>query len=171
MANYMVRAVRADDWQRLKELRLKALADPVAAVAFLEQYEEAVAYPDSVWRRRAADGEGHGDRATLVGEADDGLLCGKLTVLVEGDRTQLVGVYMRPEHRGTGLAAQLFEAAVEWSWACSAVERVRLYVHEDNHRAEAFYRRRGFRRTGRIDTDPRASAFTAHEMELLRPRR
>ncbi|MFP8961745.1 GNAT family N-acetyltransferase [Streptomyces nanhaiensis] len=37
------------------------------------------------------------------------------------------------EHRGTGLAAQLLEAAVEWSWARPAVEGVRLYVHEDNH--------------------------------------
>ncbi|CAL9432601.1 hypothetical protein SUDANB106_02106 [Streptomyces sp. enrichment culture] len=171
MANYTVRAVRADDWQRLKEFRLKALADPVAAVAFLEQYEEAVAYPDGIWQQRAADGEGCGDRVTLVGETGGGLLCGKLTVLAEGDRTQLVGVYMSPGHRGTGLAAQLLEAAVEWSWARPAVERVRLYVHEDNHRAEAFYRRQGFRCTGRTDTDPRASAFTAYEMELPRPRR
>ncbi|MCG3042905.1 GNAT family N-acetyltransferase [Streptomyces fenghuangensis] len=149
---------------------MDALADPVAAMAFLERHEEAIAYPDSVWQRRAADGEGRGDRLTLIGETGGGLWCGKLTVLVEGDRTQLVGVYMKPEHRGTGLAAQLFEAAVEWSWARPAVEGVRLYVHEDNRRAEAFYRRRGFRRTGRIDTDPRASAFTAHEMELPRPR-
>ncbi|MGY1456906.1 GNAT family N-acetyltransferase [Streptomyces sp. SS8] len=169
MAEYRVRAVRADEWRGLRELRLEALADPVAVMAFLERHEEAAAYPDGVWRRRAADGEGHGDRLTLIGETGGGLWCGKLTVLVEGDRTQLVGVYMKPEHRGTGLATRLLEAAVEWSWTRPAVEGVRLYVHEDNHRAEAFYRRRGFRRTGRIDTDPRASAFTAHEMELLRP--
>ncbi|WP_344630773.1 GNAT family N-acetyltransferase [Streptomyces glaucosporus] len=168
MAMYTVRIARADEWRRIKELRLEALADPIAPVAFLERYEKAVAYPDSTWQQRAAEGERQEDKATFVGEAADGQWGGMLTVLVEGDRTQLVGVYMRPEHRGTGLAAQLFEAAREWSWARPEVRGIRLYVHENNHRAAAFYRRQGFQATGGTDS---CSSDPDYEMELLRASR
>ncbi|WP_233221701.1 GNAT family N-acetyltransferase [Streptomyces carminius] len=88
-------------------------------------------------------------------------------MLIEDDRAYLVGVYTQPEHRGTGLAAQLFEAAVEWSWAQSEVRNIRLHVHRDNPRAAAFYRRQGFRViTG---PDPEKPDCPEYEMELVRP--
>lgn len=40
----------------MKELRLRALRDPVADLAYLETYEEAAARPDSYWQERAARG-------------------------------------------------------------------------------------------------------------------
>jgi ribosomal protein S18 acetylase RimI-like enzyme len=41
----------------------------------------------------------------------------------------------------------LFEAALEWAWGTGA-ERVRLIVHEENTRAQAFYRKAGFAPSG-----------------------
>ncbi|MFD9815607.1 hypothetical protein [Streptomyces sp. NPDC059080] len=41
---YLIRPVTADEWKRLKELRLEALADPVARVAFHRTSEAALGW-------------------------------------------------------------------------------------------------------------------------------
>lgn len=166
--NYEIATVRAEDWARLRELRLAALADPVAVVAFSEPYAKAVAQGESFWRRRAAQGEGGGAAQTFVGRdrAADGCWAGMVTALIEDDSAQVVGVYLRPEHRGTGLAGQLLRAAQAWAGR-SGVRRMLLHVHEDNPRAAALYRRLGYVPTGGWEADPKNPAKTQYEMELL----
>jgi RimJ/RimL family protein N-acetyltransferase len=85
-------------------------------------------------------------------------------------QTHVVGVFVRPEARGTGLAEELFRAALEWSWSLAEprVERVRLFVHEDNARAEALYGKVGFKRTG--VSVPVPGDATHRENELARHR-
>ncbi|MET9771624.1 GNAT family N-acetyltransferase [Streptomyces sp. NPDC006415] len=159
--DYVMRAVRAGEWPQARQLRLDALKDPAAPVAFLESYEDAAARPDVFWQERAADAaEGGGGRVRqFVAESPEGAWVGTVTVLVESpddevrfgeaspvDQAHLVGVFVRPEVRGTGVTDALFRAAVAWAWSLTAprMERVRLYVHEKNPRAAAFYRRFGF---------------------------
>ncbi|MFE5947674.1 GNAT family N-acetyltransferase [Streptomyces sp. NPDC056480] len=177
--DFSIRAIRADEWERARELRLAALRDPVAHLAFLETYEASVQRPDSFWQERAegASETGDGNVRQFVAEAPDGTWVGTITLLVErpsdevrfGEpakvgQTHIVGVYVRPEVRGTGVIDALFRAGVEWSWALAEpVERVRLYVHEDNARAAAFYRRFGFVATG--DRVPVPGNDTATEIE------
>lgn len=155
--NVLVRAVRADEWRYVRELRLAALRDPVAHLAFLETYEDASARPDSYWKERTEGAaEGARERQQFVAEGEDGRWVGTVTVLVEEAGTRdffggtverrqahLVGVFLRDGHRGMGVGEQLFAAAVEWARGVG-VERVRLFVHEGNGRAAAFYRRNGF---------------------------
>ncbi|MGW4750632.1 GNAT family N-acetyltransferase [Streptomyces sp. NPDC004290] len=157
----MIRSIRPEDWPAVKELRLLALRDPVAHLAYLETYDEAAARPDAFWQERAAGAAvGVADAQQIVAETPDGTWTGTLTVLMEQaattdwagfpvERTQghVVGVFVRPEHRGTGLTKALFDAGLEWAWGRGA-ERVRLIVHEDNERARAFYRKAGFAPTG-----------------------
>ncbi|MDG6100871.1 GNAT family N-acetyltransferase [Dactylosporangium aurantiacum] len=160
---FTIRAVRADDWPLVKELRLAALQDPVAPIAFLDTYDRSVAQPDSFWQGRTADAAEGRTVRQFIGEDGAGRWLGSVTVLVEPAgvqdyfghtpevaQTHVVGVFVRPEARGTGLAAALFEAALAWSWELSEpkVDRVRLYVHEDNARAQAMYAKAGFRRSG-----------------------
>ncbi|OKI10188.1 GCN5-related N-acetyltransferase [Streptomyces sp. CB02923] len=177
---YLVRPVKADEWKRLRELRLAALADPVSRIAFNESFEKVAAYPDDVWQRRAAQSDEDQDPLTFIGEGPDGSWGGMVVVLVEKEGADerdgeepwahIVGVYVRPEHRGTGLARDLFGAAVGWAWSRSepAVERVRLWVHEENERAAALYRSLGFVETGRTMTDPKGGAAIEREMALER---
>lgn len=160
---YVVRAIRPDDWERVKELRLDALRDPVAHLAFLETYENAAAKPDSFWQDRAVtSGEGSTTARQVIAETADGSWAGSVTVLVEEAGTtdwagfpvehrqgHVVGVFVRPEHRGNGLIEALFEAGVAWAWERGA-ERVRLFVHEDNARAQAAYRKIGFAPSGLV---------------------
>ncbi|MDH6451198.1 MULTISPECIES: GNAT family N-acetyltransferase [unclassified Streptomyces] len=175
--SYVIRSVRADEWPAAKELRLAALQDPVAPLAFLETYAEAVARPDSYWRERTAGGaEGADGAQTIIAEAPDGRWVATVTVLLEEPGTtdwagfaverkqgHLVGVFVRPEERGSGLTDVLFDAAVEWAWAHGA-ERVRLIVHEDNGRAQRFYRKVGFEPTGVLV--PLAAADGESELEF-----
>lgn len=164
--SYSIKAVEAEDWQRLRELRLAALADPIAAIAFLEDYESAAAKPDEFWQTRAKNSGLGRDQRVFVGSAADGTWAGMLVVLVEEHRTHIVGVYMRPEHRGTGLAHELFRAALDWSWKRGA-DSVRLWVHEENTRAEKFYSSFGFVRTGEMITDPKNPQAREYEMALV----
>jgi GNAT superfamily N-acetyltransferase len=175
--SYVIRSVRAHEWPAAKELRLAALQDPVAPLAFLETYEAAAAQPDSFWQERTAEGaEGADGAQTVIAEAPDGQWVGTVTVLMEEPGTtdwagfpverkqgHLVGVFVRPEERGSGLTDVLFDAAVEWAWAHGA-ERVRLIVHEDNGRAQRFYRKAGFEPTGVVV--PLGSAPGESELEF-----
>ncbi|MFI6880632.1 GNAT family N-acetyltransferase [Streptomyces sp. NPDC050400] len=179
MSDVDVRPVRADEWRAVKELRLAALRDEAAPIAFMETYEEALARPDDFWRDRAA-GNSHGTWARqFVAEASGGRLVGSVVLLVEeagakdyfGDPVErrqgaVVGVYVRPEARGGGVIRGLFDAAVEWAWTVDGIDRVRLHVHEDNARAEAFYRRYGFARTGGVVPMAGDPPKLEREMEL-----
>ncbi|MCX4824108.1 GNAT family N-acetyltransferase [Streptomyces sp. NBC_01142] len=184
--DYVIRAVRAEEWAKAREIRLAALRDPAAPLAFLETYEQAVEKPDPFWQdRTSAAAEGVVSRQFIAESPDapDGQWVGTLTVLVERpagevrfgeaakmDQTHVVGVFVRPEARGAGVAEGLFEAALEWSWALEGprIQRVRLYVHERNARAAAFYRRIGFLPSGDAVPMPGDPTAWEREMEVLR---
>ncbi|MFE2913319.1 GNAT family N-acetyltransferase [Kitasatospora indigofera] len=177
--SHHIRAVQQEDWPKVKELRLAALRDPVAHLAFLETYEQALARPDEFWQDRTdRAAEGRSCRQ-FVAEQADGRWLGTVTALVEpaGEKTffedvpeqsqtHVVGVFVRPEARGTGVVDELFRAALAWSWELTEprVERVRLFVHEQNGRAEAMYLRAGFTRTG--DSVPAPGGAPARDYEL-----
>ncbi|MEV7120990.1 GNAT family N-acetyltransferase [Kitasatospora griseola] len=179
--NHVIRATAAEDWQRVKALRLDALRDPVAHIAFLETYENAAARPDEVWQERAAGARGELIAQQFVAERPDGGLDGSVTVLIERagrqdvlggwvdtDQAHLVGVFVRPEQRGTGLARALFDAAIAFARGFDQpeVSRVRLFVHQDNRRAEAFYEKIGFTRSGHSVPVPGDDSAVEHELVL-----
>lgn len=159
-----VRRVRADEWERVRDLRLESLRDPVAAIAFLETYDASLARPDGFWRERAAGGAAGARVAQFVAEADGGAWVGTVTVLVRragdvdhhgvtatDDRADLVGVYVAPSGRGSGTIDALIEAAAAWVRGIGLTE-LWLDVHRDNARARAVYARCGFEETGRAFT-------------------
>ncbi|MFK0111291.1 GNAT family N-acetyltransferase [Streptomyces sp. NPDC091217] len=173
--DYVVRAIRGDEWEAAKRLRLVALRDPMAGIAFLETYEDALTRPDSFYQERAARSadEPSGARQ-FIAEASDGEWAGTVTVLIEEAGTKdwagfpvewrqghVVGVFVRPEHRGSGLIKALFDAGVAWAREQGA-ERVRLLVHEDNARAQGAYRKAGFVPSGvtvQLDADEGKTEF------------
>ncbi|POX41259.1 N-acetyltransferase [Streptomyces sp. Ru73] len=154
---YDIRPVKADQWRSLKELRLTALSDPAASLAFLTTYAQASAYPDERWQENARSSELGLGAVTYVGVAPDGSWAGMVTVLLESPdqpKAQIVGLYVRPEHRRTGLAEELLLAAVARAMEGPAgAENVFLSVHEQNVRAQRLYEAQGFVRTGDDDVD------------------
>ncbi|MEU8521807.1 GNAT family N-acetyltransferase [Streptomyces sp. NBC_01216] len=183
--SFLIRTIRADEWEKAREIRLAALRDPVAPIAFLDTYEAAAGRPEAHWRERTEDASENGAHVRqFVGETPDCGWAGTITVLVErpaddvrfgeaakAAQTHIVGVYVRPAARGSGLIEELFRAGVEWSWSLPdpVIERVRLYVHQENARAAAFYRRFGFTATGARVAVPGDDTAQELEYELRRP--
>jgi RimJ/RimL family protein N-acetyltransferase len=170
-----VRRIRADEWRRVRELRLESTSDPDASMAFLETPQQVAARPEQFWRDRAQLGAGSETAAQFVAEVDDGWV-GSLSVIiratgrkdhlgrfVDDRRAAVVGVYVNPAHRGSGAVDLLLAAAAEWA-AGLGLRRLSLDVHRDNHRAQGAYRRAGFVPTGETFT-----SVIGPELVMARP--
>ena len=179
MTTYDIRPAGADEWRQVKALRLRALADEAAPIAFLESYAEASGRPDEFWQERARGssveaGSGAGARQ-FVAVTEHGEWVGTAVGLIEQagevdfegvvvSRTggHVVGVFLCPEHRGRGVLDRLFVAVGDWLRA-AGLDHVRLYVHADNVRAQRSYEKAGFRTTGM-----RISGTAGPEIEMAR---
>jgi ribosomal protein S18 acetylase RimI-like enzyme len=168
--DYQVRRIAVPDWPELRRLRLEALKD--SPLAFLERYDESVAKPDEFWRGRAQRGAAGGAAATFVAEvATSGRFLGKATGYVNPDVTgrvkvEVVGVYVSPEHRGSGVAEALVARVVRWAGEEAGADRIGLYVVDNNERAARFYRRLGFVPTGHTVPYPHDPAYREIQMVL-----
>jgi ribosomal protein S18 acetylase RimI-like enzyme len=135
----VIRRVETGDWERLRDVRLRALAaDPEA---FLETVDTARAFPAEQWRERATPS---GDQVTFVaerGDAFDGMVVG----FVRGDpaTVYLVGMWVAPEFRGSGVAQALVERVLGWAREHGR-RRVLLSVEAGNDRAARLYEKCGF---------------------------
>jgi ribosomal protein S18 acetylase RimI-like enzyme len=154
-ADVAVRRVRDDDWPRVRALRLDALRDPVAKVAFLETVDQALARPEKEWRERTAGHALGHSSVQFVAERGDSFI-GSLVVFVraagvpdyfdripELDLPTVVGVYVAPSGRGLGVIDALLAAAAEWSRE-RGDHVLTLDVHESNTPAIRSYERSGF---------------------------
>lgn len=159
MTDAVVRRVRLQEWRQVRDLRLRALRDPVASIAFLSTAEEALAQADDFWQQRTADAAMGEDAAQFVAVAGERWV-GSVTVLlraagstdtlgraVDAPQADLVGVFVDADHRGRGILDALVEVAAAWAEEAGA-NGLTLDVHTDNARAQAAYRRLGFTPTG-----------------------
>ncbi|MET0715389.1 MAG: GNAT family N-acetyltransferase [Mycetocola sp.] len=154
------------DWERVRDLRLEMLRD--TPIAFMETIEAAEANSEEVWRMRANRGTTPGSVQYVAVDASGrwvGTMSGFLDKLEVGGPL-LVGVFVAPTARGrdAGVADALLDAVEEWARAQG--DTLTLHVHEDNDRAIAFYRRRGYDLTGR--TIPYNLDPSRNELEMRR---
>jgi ribosomal protein S18 acetylase RimI-like enzyme len=140
MASMIIRGLTEQDWRRLRDARLAALADAPYAFASTAAREEA--FTDETWRERAGSGR-------TFGAWQHGALVGLATGFPEDPPTgwHLVGMWVAPEHRGQGVADELVRSVCGLAKDSGAVS-VTLWVTDVNDRARAFYRRLGFVPTG-----------------------
>jgi GNAT superfamily N-acetyltransferase len=135
---FVVRRVRQDEWRELRALRLRALAD--APDAFGATLADAEAEPDEAWQERA-----EADRVTIVAEVE-GRLVGMAaggTAPIDGSTAALYSMWVEPAQRGTGMAAAIVGAIVDWARR-AGYQGLGLGVTTTNARAIAFYERLGF---------------------------
>jgi ribosomal protein S18 acetylase RimI-like enzyme len=138
MTELEVRPLTSADWAALRAARLAALVEAPYAFASTEAQERQLTEQD--WRDRAGRG---GTFAAWEGNAIVGLATG---IARDGD-WHLVGMWVAPRVRGTGVADRLVAAVCELASQAGATS-VTLWVTEVNGRARAFYRRLGFVPTG-----------------------
>ena len=133
-----VRKLTSDDWAELRDARLAALAE--APYAFSSTLAREQDFTERTWRERAGSG-----RTFAAWDGDR--IVGLATGLSEDGQWHLVGMWVSPKSRGTGVADQLVSAVCELARQ-SGFASVTLWVTEMNGRARAFYRRLGFVPTG-----------------------
>jgi len=131
-----VRRALPEDWRELRALRMRALAD--APDAFLTTLDEARARADSEWRAWAES------TVIFVDDEFTGMAGG---FVQENGVPMLIGMWVAPDRRGTGLAEELARGVIEWARGLSA-PRIVLWVVIGNAPAERFYERIGFAATG-----------------------
>jgi ribosomal protein S18 acetylase RimI-like enzyme len=157
-----VRPARAADWQTLRELRLRALAD--APDAFSSTLEEEASLPEQVWRQWA-----HGGPASVNFIAwEGGAAIGMVAIFAVADapgRMHLVAMWVDPHHRRRGVAWALVEQAVRWAQDRHAREVV-LWVSDHNTPAWELYERIGFRPTGERQPLPSNPALSESLLRL-----
>ncbi|CAL4859750.1 GNAT family N-acetyltransferase [Microbacterium sp. MM2322] len=179
MTDAAVRRIRLQEWREVRDIRIRALRDPAAPIAFLDSVDAALARSDDFWQMRAA-GAAIGENAAqfvavVAGDAGETWV-GSVSVLlrapgdtdtvgraVSAPQADLVGVFVDADHRGQGVLDALVEAASAWAVAVGA-DGLTLEVHVDNARAQAAYRRLGFIPTGLVvDVD------AGREIQMHRP--
>lgn len=145
----VVRRLVEDDWAALRALRLEMLADTPRA--YLETVADAEARSEGEWRFRAHRDSTGATSVGLAAEKGDapGSWVGYLACFVDAPgQGHVVSVYVTPSQRGTGLATELLDGVRRWATEEAGLNRLHLFVHEQNDRAAAFYRRYGFTETG-----------------------
>jgi len=138
--------ITEEHWEPMRDLRLEMLAD--TPIAYVETLEEAQQLDEQEWRfraRRCAEPNSIG----LAAVGEDGTWVGTMSAYLNDEGVAfLVGVYVSPGARGTGVADRLLDEIEDWLVDDTSTHVLTLEVHENNDRAQAFYRRRGYLPTG-----------------------
>ena len=142
-----IRKVRADEWRRWREVRLRMLRDD--ATFFSTRYEDVVREPDEVWQTWVSEAETGEKKTLFVAEGNEGQWLGVVGgfIRVNASEVHLVSMWVDPEARGLGVARALIRAVGEWANERGA-STVLLFVQEANGPARALYERAGFIATG-----------------------
>lgn len=140
-----IRQVTREEWERVRELRLRALAD--APDAFGSTLERERSFGRAEWIAWIGGWEGT-TNTMFVAERGDrliGMAVGSRTG--EEDHAHLYAMWVDPTCRGAGIGARLVEGVLVWarSWGARAVI---LGVTETNDGAIGFYEHLGFAVTG-----------------------
>ncbi|HET6754687.1 MAG TPA: GNAT family N-acetyltransferase [Jiangellaceae bacterium] len=142
-----VRRVGPEDWEVVRDLRLRALRD--APAAFESTYEGEQGRSGKEWRAWLTRPTGVTVVATLNGQPA-GLAGGYVE---EAGHVELVSMWVTPSARGSGMADALVAEVVHWA-RMRDVHEVRLWVTRGNDVAERLYSRHGFVRSGQAQPLP-----------------
>ncbi|TRY17313.1 GNAT family N-acetyltransferase [Tessaracoccus rhinocerotis] len=136
-----VTLVEQEMWWRLRDIRLAALTDSPDMFGSTLVREQA--FTEGEWRRRA-------QRPSSFLASRSGQDIGVAGVHEFGGTWTVVGMWIAPRARGTGVVEALMEACEAVARGSGANEIV-LGVMEDNAAGRNAYRRLGFEPTGRRD--------------------
>jgi len=142
----MLRAARAEDWERLRHVRLAALRD--APDAFASTLEATEGQPQWRWEGWAT-GDGWGaDLVTFVEEPDGTPIAftGMATGAIFHDdptTANLFAMWVAPATRGEGVGRALVDAVVAWARGRGA-DQVILRISDGNAGARRLYEAAGF---------------------------
>ena len=166
-ATFTVRRVRAEEWEQLRDLRLRALrSDPHA---FATTFAEAKARTERQWRDWARNGATSERNCMVVAERAPGPLLGLGAVFLTESHFTLVSMWVDPSARGRGIGGAIVESLLAWAERSIPGVEVRLDVNPEQEAAVALYRSHGFQETG--VEEPLGHSPPAMVRQMIRPGR
>lgn len=167
MDDLEIRRLTEADWQRLQDIRLRALQD--SPDAYGRTYAEEALHEESVWRQRATGSLGDLVGACFVAERD-GEPVGMAVTRVEADDLSVAGLYamwVAPDERGKAIGHRLIERVCDWA-SEQGLAGIELSVTEGNGPALRLYERAGFVPTGKRERlRPGSELFMAYMRKVL----
>jgi 5'-3' exonuclease/ribosomal protein S18 acetylase RimI-like enzyme len=156
-----IRRVAPDDWATFRDIRLVALAE--APYAFAGTLDAETGYDERRWRDWVS-------RSAFFLAWEDDRPVGMVGGYAQEDRGwHVISMWVSPQARGGGLADRLIGAVAGYARDQHA-PTLTLWVTDGNDRARAFYRRAGFRSTGRRQqVRPEEPGLWEEEMLLVIP--
>ncbi|MFI6505598.1 GNAT family N-acetyltransferase [Nonomuraea typhae] len=143
MREFTVERLTPADTARLREVRLRALAD--SPDAFGSTYEREAAFPAEKWVQRLANPDGVFFVAVSGGEIH-GMVYG---LAERPGHVHLLSMWVAPEARGARLGSRLVDEVIAWARARNA-EEIELWAVDENTAARALYAGKGFVPTGEV---------------------
>ena len=146
------------DWQRVKAVRLAALAESPSA--FGSTLAEERGYDEADWCRWCRD------TATFVA-VRDGVPIGMAAGVngTSADERKLIAMWLHPAHRGTGASTALLAAVRDWALRDGATT-LTLWVTRSNHAAARLYHGAGFAESGASKPLPSNPALIEDQLAL-----
>jgi GNAT superfamily N-acetyltransferase len=175
MAGFTLHRPAEEDWQLVRDLRIRAIED--FPLAFLESLDAVRALDDEGWRARVRRNL-QPQNVQFVAIDDAGRWIGSMTCFVTDGpppylgrpaggppRANLVGVFVDPDWRGDGgVTTALLDAIGRWVRDDRGLAEVYLHVSQANPRAQRAYEKRGWVPTGVIEQIPDDPANLEVEM-------
>ena len=142
-----IERLNTDDWKRLQQIRLAALAE--APYAFGSTFQETTVRPKADWTAQIASLPTF---VAVLQELDSGIVRCSPRPDSE-DTADLISMWVAPNARGIGVGEALVDAVINWGRS-EGYTRLLLDVSEGNSFAIALYKRKGFKATGRTSRFP-----------------
>lgn len=143
MPSEVVTRIRSDQWQILRDVRLRALED--APSAFGTTLAEGEKRTDRDWQEMARDHANLSDRAYFMAYVGDNP-CGMAGCYRRASNAVvLTAMWVAPEFRGQNIGEQIVCAVIEWAREGGATT-LEAWVSENNP-ARFFYQKIGFEET------------------------
>lgn len=151
-----------------RDVRLRALAD--APRAFSSTHAKESRLSDKEWMSRTERWNGNDAILYLALDDEDvNNACGIVACYVEEDggvpRGHVISMWVDPAFRRAGVGRLLIEALRKWAES-EGLRELKLMVTSVNEGAIEFYRRMGFRMSGKTGPYPNDPALIEYEMLL-----
>lgn len=143
-----IRRLTPSDAAIFQAFRLAALQD--APTAFGSSFQEEKDFPASVIEGRLALKPDRGPFGAFQGEELVGLVAlGRENMKNLAHKALVWGMYVKPEHRGKGIAKALLQEALSLARSVPELRQVNLNVNASNASAIRLYESFGFKSFGR----------------------
>jgi len=156
----LIQQLQADEWQRLKAIRLRALAD--APDAFGSLLQDVSAWPDARWQEQCRTIPAF---VAVIDGSDVGMVRG-VASRDDSGAAFLISMWVEPAARRQGVGSELIDALISWAKA-SGFSRLLLDVSDMNPAAIRLYSQKGFVPNGITSAmPPPRDHIREHQREL-----